>query len=201
MKGIYGYYDTLKGEISYIGKDSYIDKNQRHKDHLKPSKYNEQVFNRVLQKNPNRYKYKVIYECQNHLDEKDLNGLEIQYINALNPKFNFTDGGDGMVGFKHSEDTLKKMRENPSKGMLGKKHSDKTLERMSKSAKLRHKTKPNSSTGIYRVTKHKDDGCIQGFMWCYQYIEDGKRKYIRSVDLQKLEEKVKSKNLEWIKYQ
>ena len=111
MKGIYAYYDTQKEEIVYIGKDSHIDKKERHYQHTAPSKYNQQQFNRVLQNNPNRYLYKVIYECPPHLDDIDLNGLEMQYIKALNPKFNFTKGGEGISGHKHTSKTLQKMSE------------------------------------------------------------------------------------------
>ena len=46
-------------EIVYIGKDSYIGKHQRRKDHLAKSRYNDQPFNRILQNNPTRYEYKI----------------------------------------------------------------------------------------------------------------------------------------------
>ena len=111
MKGIYAYYDTIKEEIIYIGKDSYIDKKVRHTDHHCPSRYNTQQINRVLQNNPNRYVYKMIYECPPHLDDIDLNGLEMQYIEALNPKFNFTKGGEGLNGHTHTPQSLQKMSE------------------------------------------------------------------------------------------
>ena len=111
MKGIYAYYDTVKDEIVYVGKDSHIGENKRHKQHYQSSNYNEQTINRVLQNNKGRYDYKRIYVCPPHLDEVDLNALEMQYIEALNPKFNFTDGGEGICGFKHSEESKRKMSE------------------------------------------------------------------------------------------
>ena len=111
MKGIYAYYDTVKDEIVYVGKDSHIGENKRHKQHYQSSNYNEQTINRVLQNNKGRYDYKRIYICPPHLDEVDLNALEMQYIEALNPKFNFTDGGEGICGFKHSEESKRKMSE------------------------------------------------------------------------------------------
>ena len=111
MMGIYAYYDTVKDEIVYVGKDSHIGENRRHKQHYQSSNYNEQTINRVLQNNNGRYDYKRIYVCPPHLDEVDLNALEMQYIEALNPKFNFTDGGDGICGFKHSEESKRKMSE------------------------------------------------------------------------------------------
>ena len=111
MRGIYAYYDTVKDEIVYVGKDSHIGENKRHKQHYQSSNYNEQTINRVLQNNKGRYDYKRIYVCPPHLDEVDLNALEMQYIEALNPKFNFTDGGEGICGFKHSEESKRKMSE------------------------------------------------------------------------------------------
>lgn len=111
MKGIYGYLDKKDNSIVYVGKDSNLEINKRHYDHLSPSKYKAQPFNRILQNNPNRYVYKRLYVCPSHLDEVDLNGLEMQYIEALNPKFNFTNGGDGSNGFKHSLETRKKISE------------------------------------------------------------------------------------------
>lgn len=145
MKGIYGYYDKLNEEIVYIGKDSYIEKNERHKRHLQSSKYDEQTINRILQNNLDRYVYKPIYICPPYLNDDDLNGLEMQYIESLNPKFNFTKGGDGVCGYKHKPSTLEKLRNNPSCGMFGKKHSAETRKKMSESAKRRYKFHPIST--------------------------------------------------------
>ena len=68
------------------------------------------------------------------------------------------------------------------------KHSDKTKLRLSKS---------QNSTGFYRVKKHKDNSCKQGFIWRYTYYENSKRKEIESVSLTKLQEKVTEKGLLW----
>lgn len=57
---------------------------------------------------------------------------------------------------------------------------------------------PNPS-GYYRVSKIYDKKYRQGFIWTYNYREDGHRKKISSVDLGKLEEKVKSRGLVWYK--
>lgn len=42
MKGIYQYRDLYTNDVVYIGRDSRIDMNIRHKQHLNPSMYNEQ---------------------------------------------------------------------------------------------------------------------------------------------------------------
>ena len=110
-KGIYGYFDIKNKEVVYIGKDSNIDKNVRKYAHMKPSQYDRQPINMIVQNNPERYKYAVIYVCPFHLNEVDLNGLEMQYIQALKPKFNFTEGGEGRFGSKVSSETRMKLSE------------------------------------------------------------------------------------------
>lgn len=99
--GIYCYKDTLNdNRIVYIGKDTNIGKNKRHRDHYFKSNYNDQVINRVLQNNPQRYKYQVLIEGD--FDNKILIGFEKRYIRlyrTYRPKtcwgFNFTLGGEG----------------------------------------------------------------------------------------------------------
>lgn len=59
-KGIYKYTDLEINEIVYVGKDSHIDRNDRHKAHMRPSRYDDQPFNRILQNNPDRDKRKYI---------------------------------------------------------------------------------------------------------------------------------------------
>lgn len=141
--GIYCYKDSLNDdEIVYVGKDSSIDLNTRHKRHHYPSRYDDQVINRVLQSNPDRYSYHILK--QGEWDEKLLNVIEILYVHRYSPKFNYTIGGDGIKGYKHSDESKQKIsnslkghivseetREKLRKHNLGKKHSMETLEKMS----------------------------------------------------------------------
>ena len=129
MMGIYAYFDKKDNSVVYVGKDSYIDEGKRRSDHKSPSKYDAQPFNRIVQNNPNRYTYQVL--VWNAKDQETLTSLEIQYIHQLKPKFNFTDGGDGSCGFKHSEESKRKIGE----ANKGKKHSDETRRKMSKTRK------------------------------------------------------------------
>ena len=109
MLGIYAYFDKKDNSVAYVGKDSYLHINKRHKDHMKPSNKKLQKINQILQNNPSRYTYQVlVWDVK---DQDTLNALEIQYIRQLKPKFNFTDGGDGMLGFRHSEESKGKMSE------------------------------------------------------------------------------------------
>ena len=57
----------------------------------------------------------------------------------------------------------------------------------------------NNTSGYYRVDKHKDKRLKQGFRWRYQYNDNGKKKEIVSVSMDKLEKKVKAKGLKWKK--
>ena len=226
-KGIYCYIDKKDNQIVYVGKDSNIDKNKRHRHHLTPSKYNQQPINRILQNNPDRYTYQVLVWSVE--DENILNALEIQYIRQLQPRFNFTEGGEGISGYRHTEKSRKKMskaQKGENNSMYGKVHSEETRKKMSEnnarywqgktrseearkkmsesqkgktlSAETRKKlSEARNTTGFYRVHKHKNSNYKQGFTWCYKYPYKSTRKVISFVDLKKLEEKVRKEGLEW----
>ena len=74
-------------------------------------------------------------------------------------------------------------------------HIDKNV---SDNTKMKISESKNTS-GYYRVDKHKDKRLKQGFRWRYQYTDNGKWKSIVSVDINKLEAKVKAKGLKWEK--
>ena len=65
--GVYCFVDKKDHKIVYVGKDSHIDENRRRRDHMKPSTYKEQVINRVLQNNPDRYTYQQNSKLLNSL--------------------------------------------------------------------------------------------------------------------------------------
>ena len=76
--GIYGYWDTKKECVVYIGKDSNISINKRHKEHHRHSQYDKQQINRVLQNNKERYTYFIL--CDGYFTEEELNELEEEAI-------------------------------------------------------------------------------------------------------------------------
>ena len=204
MKGIYKYADLETGDIVYIGKDSHIDKHSRHMQHKTPYNYDEQPFNRVLQNNLDRYRYSVLW-AEKDCTALKLNKMEILFGKIFNPKFNFGKLGKGGCT-KHSEETKQKMSENNARYWKGKNRPNETKKKMSdahKGNKLSDETKYKLSeirntSSYFRVTKHKNKKLKQGYNWVYQYYgEDGKQKNISSVDIEKLEEKVKAKDLEW----
>lgn len=118
-----------------------------------------------------------------------------------------------MFGKRHSEDARKKM----SKAHSGKNHyfygkklseeHRKKLSEAHKDKKLSEEHKKNLSkahntTGYFRVSTRKCPKCKQNFHYVYEYNgEDKKRKQITSVDIKKLEKKVKQKGLEWFKFE
>lgn len=199
IKGIYQYRDLKTGKVVYIGKDSNINKNKRHNDHIARSNYDSQPFNRILQNNPNRYEYSVIWAKDDCTDLK-LNKMEILFGKIYNPKFNFGNFGKG-GSFKHTEETKRKI----SESCKGRSVSEETKQKISESNKGKilsdeHKLKISMSqniSGYYRVHKHKNKRVKQGYVWRYQYYVSEKQKSISSVSLKKLEKKVKVKGLPW----
>lgn len=157
MKGIYQYKDLKTDEIVYVGKDSRIDINKRHKQHLQQSLYDAQQINRVIQNNPDRYEYSVLY-CSDDVSDDDLNMLEMSFIERYNPKFNFTKGGDGSAGFKMSDESKRKISESKK----GKHHTKEHKQKISESMKGRmfsheHKQKLSESLkGKPKSEKHKE---------------------------------------------
>lgn len=155
MFGIYCYYDTLKdNEVVYVGKDSHIDENRRYKQHLSHYCYNEQQINRVLQNNPDRFKYKVLKK--GNFSQNLLNALEIIYIRRYSPRFNYTIGGEGSFGRVLSEETKEKLRQ----ANLGKKHSLETRKKMSESRK--GKNSPMYGKHLSDETKQKISDAHRG---------------------------------------
>ncbi|MBQ6219975.1 MAG: HNH endonuclease [Methanobrevibacter sp.] len=74
-----------------------------------------------------------------------------------------------------------------------------TGAKMSEETKLLM-SKARSKTNIFHVSKEKSKGCRQGFIYKYQYFEDGVRKKMRAVDLEVLKSKVLDKGLPWIEF-
>ena len=95
-------------------------------------------------------------------------------------------------GRTFSEETRKKLSESKTgekNHNYGKHLSEETKRNISKS---------KNTTGFLFVTKDKSRSCKQGFFWKYQYRDaNGKQKSIVSVDIKKLEQKVKAQGLPW----
>ena len=146
----------------------------------------------------------------------DFNPMKVPEIAEKISKANSGENNP-MFGKKHSEETRRKLSEaktGENHYMYGKKHSEKTRKKISKALsgennpmfgkKLseEHRKKiseAKNTTSYYHVTKSKNHKYRQRFCFRYQYYDDGKRHEISSVDIKKLEKKVKAKGLPWFK--
>ena len=134
--------------------------------------------------------------------------------------YNLTSGGEApMYGRRHTDATkekISKANSGENHPFFGRKHTPETKQKLSKlmsgenhpffgchhteSTRLK-KSRKMSSTGYYRVSKQIDKRCKQGFTWRYGYCDENHKPVsISSVDINKLEEKVKSKGLPWYKF-
>ncbi len=182
VAGIYGYYDTIREEIVYVGQSTDID--ERHRSHLKPCRYDEQPFHRILQNNPNRYELR--YLKTGDFSPKLMNFLEILYIRRYNTfndpnKFNYRIGGGRSV-------LSGKSREKIRETLTGFRHNITARKNMCRS---------KNSSGYYDVYIQNKADTKQGFIWRYRYTDNGKRIVMSSVDLLKLKQKVLDKGLVW----
>ena len=88
-------------------------------------------------------------------------------------------------GFKFSEESKQKMRD----AKIGKKQPLQMII---------NRSKTSNKLGLFRVFISKNKSCKQGWDYCYNYVDNGKRKELHSVDIFKLRQKVLDKGLEWI---
>ena len=138
--GIYAYWDNVRNYYVYVGKDSNIDKKNRHCTHISKSSYNIQQINRVLQNNPERYEYRVI--MKGDYNDWQLNQMEKLCIKSFKtfkkdyPErsvFNFTRGGDGISGYTQTKETREKISKNNQKYWKDKSFSEEHKKKISES--------------------------------------------------------------------
>lgn len=128
-KGIYGYWDKKKKKVVYVGKDSNLSGHKRGGDHIAPSNIDDQPFNHILQKNPDRFEYFEILKLPDDTPDDVLSDIEISLISRYGTYenrrghgkdygYNFTKGGEGATGREVSEATRTKI----SKSLTGENH-------------------------------------------------------------------------------
>ena len=151
----------------------------------------------------------IIYDCYNNIEDKEV--LITPFGRAKLNKYGYyvitssKEGNSGKYlhvlvwenywGFKK-----------PENADIHHINGDKTDNRISnlqcldsKVHQRYHALNANNSTGYFRVSIMKCKNCKQGFIYRYTYYENGKRKAICAVSIEKLEEKVKAKGLPWRK--
>ena len=128
----------------------------------------------------NKFIHRLIWEKHNG---KIPNRYQIHHIDGNKLNNNISN----LQLITPEEHTRHHMRENnPNKGIT------RSLE--NKLNMSIHKNK----TGFFRVSKEYSKRYKNGFRYRYIYLENGKRKEIKSVNIDTLKEKVLAKGLEWI---
>lgn len=187
--GIYKITNKINNK-KYIGRS--IDIIQRWKTHRIELDTNRHK-NDYLQKAWNKYggenfEFEILELCE----PEDLNQLEKKYIKKYatfdnkEKGYNLQSGGDFPKASKSTREKISKS----NKGRLL------TEEHKNKLSKTRRKMK--TPTGLYRVTRVKDDTCLEGYRWVYGYKENDKRIEISRTDLLDLKKEVIKRGLEWI---
>lgn len=126
---IYGYTNLESGRM-YIGQTLHPER--RWNEH-RYGKY-KKGWHIDYQNNPDKYEYSIIeYDVpEDKLDEREI--FWIKFFDSYNNGYNLTPGGDGMPkGYKHSEETRKKISEHHAdvsgekNPFYGRHHSEETL--------------------------------------------------------------------------
>lgn len=215
MKGLFSY--KRNNEIVYIGIEEDVETLNTHNYHMNPEHKNEMGINYAISLNPTEYKHRMIH-TEDRLPKKGvLKDIQKYWVDIYNPKYNqycYFDNvdvepfNDIMQGFKwvyNYHDYKNRAYRIVNKDLISLEWEIKNLglpfevpvDIVDKVGEV--KMLKNSS-GYYRVTKVFNNGCKQGFTWVYQYYDDfGNLVRISSVDLGKLEEKVKLRGLVWEK--
>ncbi len=152
---IYKYTNTINGKV-YIGKTYRI--KARQVEHKSKSTSCDTYFHKALNKyGYDNFTFEIIAQTDN---DDSLNFLEKLYIRKYKSSqhefgYNLTGGGEGTLGFHHTEETRQKM----SKSRKGAKRSDETKQKMRDSWKLREprdmssSANPNWKGGVKKIKK------------------------------------------------
>ena len=128
---IYCLTNTINGKC-YVGLTTQ-GLERRWKEHCYDTKRtNVYLHNAIRKYGPSVFKKEILEETTVEL----MNGREIYWISVLVPEYNMTNGGEGAVGWKHSEETKQKIAiKNGGKNSawLGKKHTTETKAKISQS--------------------------------------------------------------------
>lgn len=204
--GIYLITNKINGYM-YVGQSTDI--YRRWREHCALHALHSSLVEKAIAKyGKDNFSFEIIIILENDIEK--LNDAEREWIAILNTyedknHYNMTPGGD-FSPMRVQEIVAKRSGENHP--MYGRKHSEETRKKMSeahKGKKLLEETKRKMSearntTSYFRVSKTKNSKCRQNFVYRYRYYDDdGKQHSIESVDIKKLEKKVKQKGLEWFK--
>lgn len=183
--GIYLITNKINSHM-YVGGS--IDIEKRFNEHKRSTGLKSSRVDRAIKKyGADNFTYQIITELPadwSIIGEHEKYWIKFYNTFKDNQHYNLNEGGGGTSGFTHSDETKQK---------IGNVHKDKIISDETK----RKMSIAKNTTGILYVSKHKTKKCNQGFEWRYLYTVNGKQKSITSVDIGKLESKVKAKGLPW----
>lgn len=218
--GVYMITNKLTGEI-YIGGSTKIE--ERWHNHKIGSKRISKLIKEIGFEN---FTFTLLEKCSPE-EVWDREKYYIKKYDSRNNGLNLTDGGEnnfnssgyyhvsiqrnnnvssGIIYRYHDSNTgryissinindlKEKVKENGFKWMVVDEKKAKETNRISDDNQKRHDL---NNTGFYRVHKHKNENCTQGFFYVYQYMEDGSQKQLTSTNIHVLKEKVMLHNLKW----
>lgn len=96
-------------------------------------RYVSHFHNAIKKHGKNNFTWEIIEHCES---KEELDEMEYHYIkqyNSFEGGYNLTLGGDGQLGFKHSEETkatLSNIQSGEKNSFYGRKHSKKTIEKI-----------------------------------------------------------------------
>lgn len=125
---IYKVTNKING-MSYIGQTT-INLNHRIARHLIELKKSSSYFHRVLKRHGiENFKWEILKECKNISNLNQSEKYFIEYYKTFFPDgYNLTMGGEGIIGYTHSEKTKNKIRQK----LIGHSVMGKTREKISK---------------------------------------------------------------------
>jgi hypothetical protein len=159
-KGIYLFWDKKYEQVIYAGR---VTGRERIKQNCSPSIKHKQEINEYVQNHPDRIESVIFCEFDN-ISDNDLNQLEIETIKLFKLNkykypnshvFNFTDGGGGMSGYIHLDETIQKISESLTGREFSEEHKRKIGEaQMGEKNHMYGRTgEDNPNTGIKRSLK------------------------------------------------
>ena len=149
---------------SYIGFTTLSPPERRFKRHKKSARlgHNTHLHRAIRKHGVDNFCFEILKQGEDH--EWGLKVVEPYFVGMWKPEYNMTDGGEGILGLAHSEETRQKLRERAtgkipsvetrrrmSESQTGRKHSDETRKKMSLSQRG-HVTSEETKEKI-RITK------------------------------------------------
>lgn len=154
----------------YIGETNQHDYNRRWSKHINSLKYKEgcPLLKASMKKyGIDKFKFEILIICF----DKDLVKYEKEYIKKYNSKtpngYNILDGGqlgNGMTGYKHSEETIQKIKEkgrifreeNPDHFETYRKKHKQSMEKVDISTSVKQSEKFKKALAEHRVGAHRN---------------------------------------------